>query len=150
MDIKKFYLGEFIHYEKHESSYFHLPASVAVLIAYMLPGFLGLIHVNLSYFATLSLIVVALFEKRSDMVRFYCFQFCVLTMFFNILHSILSLLGMLIPIVELINALLSIITAFLILFAFFYSWYRALQYKAWVIPWVGNIVLNTFMKITVQ
>lgn len=147
MDVKKFYLKEFIEYGKHKSSYFNMPASLAVIIAYLLPGVLGMISPELSGLASLVLIVVAVFERRSNMVKFYCLQFCFIAMFFNIVLSVLSVIGLFIPIVQVIGAMLSLIVVCIIVFVYFYSLFRALQYKAWKAPWVGEFVLSYIMKI---
>lgn len=147
MIIKKFCLKEFIDYGKHHSSYFNLPAGLMVVIAYLLPGVIGMININLSYFATLILILVAIFEKNSPMVRFYCIQFSVLAIGFNMLLSLLYLVSRFVPIIQIINVMLSVVIAAIVIFCYFYSLFRALQYKAWIIPWIGNFILNKIMKI---
>ena len=147
MDVKKFYLKEFIEYGKHKSAYFNLPASIVVVIAYLLPGFLGLINPTLAAFATLALVAVAVFEVRSNMVKFYCLQFCFIAMFCNLLLSILSVIATFVPVVQIIGAMVSLIVAAIIVFVYFYSLFRALQYKGWKIPWIGEFVLVAIMKV---
>ena len=147
MNIKKFYLKEFIDYGKHRSSYFNLPAGLTVVIAYLLPGIIGMININFSYFATLVLILVAVFEKNSPMVKFYCIQFSILAIGFNLILSLFYLLSRFIPTIQIINVMLSFIIALITIFCYLYSLFRALQYKAWIIPWIGSFILNKIMKV---
>lgn len=147
MNIKEFYLKNFINYAKHKSSYFNLPASVMVLIAYLLPGFLSMININFSPFASLILIAVAIFEKQSNMVRLYCLQFCIMSVVFNVFLTILSIVAMFIPIAGLIGAMCSIVIATITIFVYIYSIFNAFRYKGWIIPWIGNLVVNKIMKI---
>lgn len=147
MDIKKFYFGEFVNYGKHNSSYFNLPAGLAVVIAFVLPGFLGMLNVNFSYFTTLLLIFIAIFEKKSNMVKFYCLQFCFVSLFFNLILSVLATIGYFILPIQIINAILSIIVSVIMIVTYIYSIYCALQYKAWKMPWVGEFVLRRVMKV---
>lgn len=135
-----------IYYGKHTSSYFNLPAGLAVFLIYFLPGLLGMIYSGFSYFASLILIVVAVFEKRSEMVRFYCFQFCFLSMFFNILLSVLYIISSFIPFIQILQVLASVLAAVTVLSCTIYSFICAFQYKAWIIPFVGDLVLKMFVK----
>ena len=135
-----------INYGKHNSSYFNMPAAFAVLVAYLLPGVLGMIYSGFSYFASLILIVVAVFEKRSEMVRFYCFQFCFLSMFFNIILSVLSIVSTFLPFFQLLQVGVSLVSAAVVLVCTIYSFVCAFQYKAWMIPYVGQLVLNVFVR----
>lgn len=146
MDVKKFYLGEFVEYGKHTSSYLNLPAGIVVLLAYLLPGVLGMIHIELSYFASLVLVAVAVFERRSNMVKFYCLQFCFLAMCSNLLLTGLSVLAHWIPIVQLIGSMVSLVMLMIVVFSYCYSIFRALQYKGWKIPWLGTFILIGIMK----
>ncbi len=146
MDIKKFCLNEFFEYGKHHSSYFNLPANIVVIFAYFLPGILGMINVNLSYFATFGLIIITIFEKKSEMVKFYCLQFCFLSMFFNIILTLLSVAGRFFVFIQLINAILSIITIGIVIFYCIYSLFCALQYKAWIIPWIGTLIQKNVIR----
>lgn len=146
MDVKKFYFGEFTEYGKHKSSYFNLPAGLVVLIAYLLPGLLGMININLSAYASLALVVVAVFERRSNMVKFYCLQFCILAMISNILLTVLSVIAHWVPIVQLIGSMISLVMLMIIVFSYCYSIFRAFQYKGWKIPWLGDFVLVGIMK----
>jgi len=147
MDYYKFYLGDFTNHGKHKSSYFNLPAAVVVLIAFFLPGLLGMLDSNVAYFSSLILVAVAAFEKKSDMVRFYCFQFCLLAMFSNLTLTALSLIAMVIPAISYINACLSLVFGAIILFAFFYSIFNAFKYRSWNIPWISDLVTKLVMKI---
>ena len=145
MDFNSLF-GNMINFKKHESSYFNLPASIAVIIAYMLPGVLNLIYSGFSYFATLILIGVAAFEKKSRMVRLYCLQFCFYSMFFNILLTVLTLLGKLIPLIGELTVILSLAVAVLSIVVIFYSLYRALQYKYWKMPVIGEFIMKRFVR----
>lgn len=147
MDVKKFYFGEFVEYGKHKSSYFNLPAGLVVLIAYLLPGILGMIHIDLAAYASLSMVVVAVFERSSNMVKFYCLQFCFLAMISNILLTILSIVAHWVPIVQLIGSMISLVLLMIIVFSYFYSIIRAFQYKGWKIPWLGTFILVGIMKV---
>lgn len=147
MDIKKFYLKTFREFGKHNSSYFNIPAGFMVLIAYLLPGVLSMININFSAFASLILLVVAVFEKRSDMVKFYCLQFCFVSLAFNIFLTILTIIAMFIPIFTLIIGMCSIIIATIMLITYFYSLYNAFKYRAWIMPWVGPFIMDKVLKI---
>lgn len=147
MNLKKMCFQEFDGYPKHASSYFNLPASVMVLIAYLLPGILGLLNINLSFLGALILVIVAMFEKRSNMVRFYCFQFCFLSIFFNIVLTLVWFLSGFLPILLFVNAFLSVAVSVIIMFSFIYSIYNAFKYRGWKIPWLGDFILNKVMKI---
>ena len=139
-------LGDLVDFRKHESSYFNLPAGIVVLLAYLLPGIRGYIYSGLAYFATLILLAVAAFEKKSGMVRLYCLQFCFFCMFFNIILTALSLLAQVITILVPVVTLLSSVVAIMTIAVFFYSIYRALQYKFWKIPFVGDFIVRRFVK----
>ena len=138
-------LFEMMEYGKHRSSYFDLPASAAVLIAYLLPGLLGTLHSFFSYFASLILIAVAIFEKKSEMVKFYSFQFCFLSLTFNIILTVLSLISYFVPFAAPVMVLASFVIAVLSVVCTIYSLVCAFQYRGWVIPFVGPFVLKTFL-----
>ena len=147
MDIKKFYFGEFINYGKHNSSYFNIPAGLMVVIAFLLPGFLGILNINFAYFTTLVMIANAIFEKKSNKGKFYCFQVCYVSLFFNFLLRVLSMIGHFIIIVKIIGAMLSIVISVIMVFVYIYSIYNALQYRAWKMPWISEFVLRRVMKV---
>lgn len=139
-------LGDFIDFGKHESSYFNMPAGIVVLAAYLLPGLMSVIYSGFAYFATLILIAVAAFERKSGMVRRYCLQFCFMSMVFNIILTSLSLLARVIPLLGDLVSLLSLIAAAISIFTFIYSIYMAFQYKFWKLPYLGEFILNRFVR----
>lgn len=138
--------GDFVTFSKHESSYFDLPASIVVVVAYLLPGLLSMVYSGFAYFATLILIAVAAFEKKSNMVKLYCLQFCFMSMFFNIIITALSLLARVItPLLGLVT-LLSSVVAVVVIVVFIYSLYSALQYRFWKLPYLADFILNRFFR----
>lgn len=138
--------GDYLTFNKHESSYLNLPASFVVIAAYLLPGLLSMVYSGFAYFATLILIAVAAFEKKSNMVKLYCLQFCFLSMFFNIIITALSLLSRVItPLVSFVT-LLSSVVAVIVIIVFIYSLYSALQYRFWKIPFLADFILNRFFR----
>lgn len=138
--------GELIDYGKHKSSYFDLDAGIVTVIAYLLPGILGMIWSGFSYFATLILIAVAAFEKKSGMVKLYCLQFCFYSMFFNIILSLLTVIANAVTPLAVVTVLLSTVVSILTVIVFFYSLFRALQYKFWKMPVVGDFIIRRFVK----
>lgn len=150
MNVKTLNFKKFIEYEKHKSSYMNLPANLVVIIAYCLPGILGLLNINLANFATLSLLVVAIFERKSEMVRFYCLQFCFLSMFFSIGLNLLAIVGMYVPTFQVFNAMLSLIVATFSIFSYFYSLINAVRYRVWVIPLIGTFVCKSILKMNIE
>ena len=118
-----------------------------VVIAFLLPGFLGMLNINFAYFTTLVMIAIAIFEKKSNMVKFYCLQVCFVSLIFNFLLSLLSMIGHFIIIVKIIGAMLSIVISVIMVFVYIYSIYNALQYRAWKMPWISEFVLRRVMKV---
>ena len=143
---KKNIFTDVIRFEKHESSYFNLPASIVTVVAYFLPGLLNLLFPVFSYFATLILLAVAGFERKSGMVRLYCIQLCFYSMFFNILMTALYYLAHFSPVIQMIAAVLSVGIGFMTIFVFLYSLYNALNYKFWKIPFVSDFVIRKFFQ----
>lgn len=141
---------DFLNYKldfgKHNSSYFNVPAWVVVVIAFLLPGIVGSININLAFFGSLILLLVALFEKRSIMVRFYCLQYCFTSIFFNIFLTLVGLLANIIPSINILVAFITLFISTFMLFVFFYSIVQAFRYKGWFVPYVGDLVLYKVLK----
>ena len=138
--------GDLYRYGKHESSYFNIPAGLMVLIAYLLPGLLNMIYSGFSYFATLVLIAVAAFERKSTMVRLYCLQFCFYSMFFNIIITALCLVSKVITLITPIVTLLSMVVSILTIVVLLYSIYQALNYNYWKMPLISEFITSKFIK----
>lgn len=140
------FIGNYICFEKHNSFYFNIPAHIIVLIAYFLPGILGSINVNFSVFGSIILLVIAIFDQKSKMVRFYCLQYCFTSIFSNILLTVASLICKIIPPLTVILGILSLFIGLFMVFVFIYSIVSAFKYKGWKVPYVGDFILDRILK----
>ncbi|MCF0111209.1 MAG: hypothetical protein HUJ58_04850 [Erysipelotrichaceae bacterium] len=146
MDLKKYYFGTFAEYGKHKSSYLGLPAALVVLIAYCLPGIIGALIPVLANFSSLILLAVGGFEKKSQMVKLYCFQFCGISVISNIVLTVGNAIGHFSALISYLVSCLSLVFAVVILFSFFYSLFRAFQYKGWKMPFISEFLFTYFIK----
>lgn len=142
----KYFFENYIYFEKHNSFYFNIPAHIMVLIAYILPGILGSINVDFSVFGSITLLVIAIFDKKSKMVRFYCLQYCFASIISNILLTIASLICKMVPPLTAILGILSLIVGLFMVFVFIYSIVSAFKYKGWKVPYVGDFILEKILK----
>lgn len=142
----KHFLENYINFEKHTSYYFNIPANIMVLIAYLLPGILGYININFSVFGSLVLLVVAIFDKKSKMVRFYCLQYCFTSIIFDVLLSVASIMCKIIPSFNNTLALISLFVGAFMFFVFVYSIYSAFKYRGWKVPYIGDFILSKILK----
>ena len=53
-----YFLNSKVNFGKQKSSFFTAPASIIVLFAFLLPGILGTLNANLSFFGSIVLLIV--------------------------------------------------------------------------------------------
>ena len=141
-----YFLNSKVNFGKQKSSFFTAPACIIVLFAFLLPGILGTLNANLSFFGSIVLLIVAIIEKKSMMVRFDCLQYCFTSIFCNITLTLLSLLSNILVFLKPVVVMLSLVIAVFMIFVFLYSIFLAFQYKGWKVPKLGSYILDNILK----
>lgn len=147
MNLKKILFLDLIDFEKQNSSYFNLDTSIVVSIVFLLSEILRRLNNALAYFGVIILFIIALFEKKSDLVKFYCIEYGLFIVAYEILAITIGLLLVIIPILYPLFIIILFVAMIISLIVSLYLVYRACQNKGWKIPWLGNFVLHKIMKV---
>lgn len=148
MNFIDFLFKDLIDFERESSSYFNLDISIVVSIAFLLSEVLRSLNNFLAYFGVLVLFIVAFFEKKSDLVKFYCIEYGLLILVNKILLTSIGIFMLTIPALWLLFTILLFIFMIINLIATIYLTYMAVfKHKGWKIPWLGDFVLIKILKV---
>ena len=148
MNLKRVLFGNLIDFEKQSSTYFNLDGQTVVALVFLLSEILRRLNNFLAYFGVLVLFIVAFFEKKNDLVKFYCYEYGFFIIEYEILIAFIGILMIILPIFWIFFTILIFVLMIINLVISLYMLYRAtFQNKGWKIPWLGDFVLNKIKKV---
>lgn len=148
MNLKRVLFGNLIDFEKQSSTYFNLDGQTVVALVFLLSEILRRLNNFLAYFGVLVLFIVAFFEKKNDLVKFYCYEYGLFIIAYEILIAFIGILMIILPIFWIFFTILIFVLMIINLAISLYMLYRAtFQNKGWKIPWLGDFVLNKIKKV---